>query len=75
MDNRKLLGLFLVCTLVGSALFGDWQSIGHDPCTVSMNTTLTGDPASQEDLSSGSGDGSRDNVCPDDLVTNTTSLL
>ena len=32
MDNRQLLGLCLVCTLGGSILFGDWQSIGHDPC-------------------------------------------
>ena len=38
MDNRHLLGLCLVCTLAGSMLFGDWQAIGHDPCT-SLNTT------------------------------------
>ena len=33
MDNRHILGLCLVCVVVGSLLFGDWQAIGHDPCT------------------------------------------
>ena len=33
MDNRHILGLCLVCVVVGSLLFGDWQAISHDPCT------------------------------------------
>ena len=33
IDNRKLLGMCFVSALIGSALVGDWQSIGHDPCS------------------------------------------
>ena len=40
MDNRHILGLCLVCVVVGSLLFGDWQAIGHDPCT-SMTIIIT----------------------------------
>ena len=39
MDNRNLLGLFILLALAGSILAGDWQSIGHDPCfRASLNT-------------------------------------
>ena len=54
MDNRHLLGLCLVCTLAGSMLFGDWQAIGHDPCT-SLNTTT------------GSGTGSGETGVPSNI--------
>ena len=33
MDNRKLLLFTLTTVLIGTLLFGDWQSIGEDPCT------------------------------------------
>jgi MFS family permease len=33
VDNRIILGLCLIFALVGSILVGDWQSIGHDPCS------------------------------------------
>jgi MFS family permease len=33
VDNRKLLFLFLILSLVGTGLYGDWQAITPDPCT------------------------------------------
>ena len=39
VDNRLLLGLFLVLALAGSIIFGDWQSISHDPCLFNFNSS------------------------------------
>ena len=39
VDNRLLLGLFLVLALAGSIIFGDWQSISHDTCLFNFNSS------------------------------------
>ena len=33
VDNRKMLGFALLCTVLGSFLCGDWQAMANDPCT------------------------------------------
>ena len=42
MDNRLLLALAFIMGLIGCVLMGDWQAIGHDPCS------LTNDNATQQ---------------------------
>ena len=34
MDNRLLLGLAFIMGLIGCVLMGDWQAIGHEPCSL-----------------------------------------
>ena len=34
VDNRQLLGLAFIMGLIGSVFMGDWQAIGHDPCSL-----------------------------------------
>ena len=41
LDNRKVLGLVFLLALAGSLLLGDWQSIGHDPCTANTTSHTT----------------------------------
>ena len=48
MSNRNLLGICLLCALLGSILVGDWQSLGHDPC---LSTTLSNNNNSYESSS------------------------
>ena len=33
MDNRLLLALAFIMGFIGCVLMGDWQAIGHDPCS------------------------------------------
>lgn len=52
MNNRYLLALSLIFTLVGSALACDWQSIGHDPClSFNIYTTMTNSSTSEDPCS------------------------
>jgi hypothetical protein len=50
--------LCLIFSLVGSVLVGDWQSIGHDPCsTTALNNSVTIEAyISKSTVSSGIGD-------------------
>ena len=57
VDNRHLLGLCLIFTLVGSVLFGDWQSVGRDPCSsVDLSTSDFDVYISKSGVGSGVGD-------------------
>lgn len=67
VDNRHLLALCLLCAAVGSVLFGDWQSIGHDPCF--RNTEQL-----QNDSENCSNSTIGESACSDDS-TNSTSVL
>jgi len=40
IDNRLLLALAFIMGLIGCVLMGDWQAIGHDPCS-STNANAT----------------------------------
>ena len=39
-NNRIVLGLAFTMALVGVLLMGDWQAIGHDPCSSMFNTSV-----------------------------------
>ena len=69
-DNRKILFLGIVCAMVGSLLFGDWQAIQGDPCLSAsdyQNTTFT--------HTSGSGAGSGEIYITSDACSITNSSL
>ena len=56
MDNRNLLGLFILLALAGSILAGNWQSIGHDPCfRASLNTQSNNTDSEAENLGGAGG--------------------
>ena len=40
LNNHILLGLAFLGALVGTALMGDWQAIGHGPCSIGGNNIL-----------------------------------
>ena len=74
IGNRAVLASSIVVVLFGSLLFGDWQSIGSDPCTA-FSPNITGEDCGTVLLSSGSGSGEGDGAYyAEDLVTNTTVL-
>ena len=73
IGNRNILALSIALVLVGSLLFGDWQSIGHDPCTA-FSSNVTESSCETSSLS-GAGSGTGDKAYTGgDSVTNTTVL-
>ncbi|CAI8042429.1 hypothetical protein GBAR_LOCUS23564 [Geodia barretti] len=74
VGNRNILGLSLVLVLAGSLLFGDWQSIGPDPCT-SFSSNATERDCGEISPVSGSGSGAGDEAFPVGLsAANTTAV-
>ena len=56
VNDRLLLGLTFILGLVGVTLIGDWQGIGHDPCSSAniigpFNTSITGSGLEDNDYS------------------------
>jgi MFS family permease len=56
VGNRNILGLSLVLVLAGCLLFGDWQSIGPDPCTSFSSNATERDCGEVSSAGSGAGD-------------------
>ena len=80
MDNRKVLGLFLLLAAFGSLLLGDWQSIGHDPCSTTTANNITSHEYDYLTASgSASGDvlaaSSGDNIVPGEVAALAEELL
>ncbi|CAI8042426.1 hypothetical protein GBAR_LOCUS23563 [Geodia barretti] len=74
VGNRNILGLSLVLVLAGSLLFGDWQSIGPDPCT-SFFLNATERDCGEISPVSGSGSRAGDEAFPVGLsAANTTAV-
>lgn len=69
VGNRKVLALSLVLVLAGSVLFGDWQSIGQDPC-VSFSSNVTDNDCSIP----GSGSGREVSTGGEDPATDRTAI-
>ena len=68
-----MLGVSLLCALIGSVLITDWQAIGRDPCSAAFNSSIT--DSMLNDSYSGSYVGDfLTNETPDTEVTNTSSL-
>ena len=78
VNNRIVLGLAFTMALVGVLLMGDWQTIGHDPCSSTFNTSVnvtTGVSSGDDMITSGMG---IDMVLPSDpegLSNSTTSQV
>ena len=69
LSNRKLLGVCLLAILIGSVLFGDWQSIGDDPCNSFIIKEAIGECG---EIYSGA---SNETAVNDEYVTNTSVLV
>ena len=66
------MALSITVALFGALLFGDWQSIGHDPCTsFSLNVTT---PDCEEFSYSGAGSGIGGGEVGDSAANTTTVL-
>jgi hypothetical protein len=72
VENRVMLGVSLLCALIGSVLITDWQAIGRDPCSAAFNSSIT--DSMLNDSYSGSYVGDfLINETSDTEVTNTSS--
>ena len=69
LSNRNLLAVSLVVVLIGSILFGDWQSIGDDPCNSFIIKEAIGECG---DIYSGA---SNETAVNDEYVTNTSVFV
>ena len=61
VDNRVFLALTFIMAFAGAALVGDWQAIGHDPCSSAdlgpLNTSTNGSVLNENDFTNSNGSG------------------